>query len=147
MRRLAFALLLLCLSGSALSQSYEGVFQGKIVTPKRPKRGWLIVLSKNGFLRQVEVAKAHVEYDDDFPAKERRKHPAESLRPATIIRVTAQQGRDGEWHAKHILIVASREKSPQPDNTNPNRRSTSLAPVEPDRVKTYVSKAPEAASK
>src|SRR5437762_3419379 len=106
MCRVRLFLMPLLLAGITFAHGFEGVFQGQIVTPRKAKQGWLYVLSKNGFLRKVEVKRAQVEYDDDFPARDRLARPQDSLRPATVIRVTANQGRDGEWHASHILIVA-----------------------------------------
>jgi hypothetical protein len=146
MHRLLPILLLTIFTGSAFAQSrahsYEGVFQGQIVTAKKPRQGWLYVLSKNGYLRQVEVKRAEVEYDDDFPARDRRTHPVDSLRPPAVIRVTANQDAEGQWHASHILIVASSQPPRQR-----NHRSTIASPELARRVKTFVSQAPDPASK
>ena|SRR5579864_1721107 len=97
-----------------------GVFQGKIVkssavnsgskSKSAPPEHWLYVQSRNGSVRRVNIAKALVEYDDDVPAKQRHKNPAESLRLATEVRITAEQDHtddgSGDWQAKHVLILA-----------------------------------------
>jgi hypothetical protein len=113
-----------------------GVFQGKIVKAstihsgaksksKTPAR-WLYVQSRNGSVRRVNVTKALVEYDDDVPAKQRRKNPAESLRLSTEVRITAEQDRtddgSGDWQAQHVLILAPTtpaENKPGPGKARP----------------------------
>src|SRR5438105_126206 len=117
MRR--FVLLVLCIlicSGAAHADGLLGVFQGTIVKSSRPNakthERWLYVQSRNGSVRRVNIAKAPVEYDDDVPAKQRNKQPAEALGLDTEVRITAEQDRNsdgsGDWQAKHVLILGPR---------------------------------------
>ena len=88
-----------------------GVFQGQIVRkPYVQNQGkWLVVQSRNGFVRKVEISQAHVEYDDDFPATSRKSKAEQSLIETAEVRITAertQSGRgDGDWRATEILIL------------------------------------------
>ena len=133
---------LLATSG-LVSAGLLGVFQGKIVkssavnsgskSKSAPPEHWLYVQSRNGSVRRVNIAKALVEYDDDVPAKQRHKNPAESLRLATEVRITAEQDHtddgSGDWQAKHVLILAPIapvqnppvEKKTGPAKTGPTR--------------------------
>jgi hypothetical protein len=90
-----------------------GVFQGTIVKSSslnaKTQEQWVYVQSRSGSVRKVNIAKALVEYDESIPAKLRLKNPAESLRLATEVRITAEQDRtsdgDGDWQAQHVLIL------------------------------------------
>ena len=116
-----------------------GVFQGKIVKnsaihsgsgSKTPER-WLYVQSRNGSVRRVNITKALVEYDDDVPPKHRRKNPAQSLRLATEVRITAEQDRtndgSGDWQAQHVLILAP--SSPPENKPAPGKSHTASTNV------------------
>jgi hypothetical protein len=120
-----------------------GVFQGKIVKTSvsaKSKSGskskaatpdrWLYVQSRNGSIRRVNAAKALVEYDEDVPVKQRHKNPAESLRLATEVRITAEQDRtddgSGDWQAQHILILAP--TSPAENKAGPRKTRPVSAP-------------------
>src|SRR2546423_8534985 len=108
-------LCLLIFAGTAHS-GLLGVFQGTIVKSSRlnakTKERWLYVQSRNGSVRKVNIAKALVEYDDDVPAKQRNRQPAEGLALDTEVRITAEQDRNrdgsGDWQAEHVLILAPR---------------------------------------
>ncbi len=116
------AIFISCLVFSSLSfaSGLLGVFQGKIVKSSsldsKAHEKWVYVESRSGAIRKVNIAQALVEYDDDVPAKQRRKNPAESLRLATEVRVTAEQDRtsdgSGDWQAKRVLILARKLKLP-----------------------------------
>ena len=122
-----------------------GVFQGKIVKATSVNAGsksktklpqhWLYVASRNGSVRRVNVARATVEYDDDVPAKQRHKNPAESLRLATEVRITAEQDHtddgSGDWQAKHVLILAPTlpAKNKEGDKTQPDKPRTGTTPI------------------
>src|SRR3954469_18415177 len=102
MRRLRlFALLVL--TTSAFASPITGVFQGTVVQlpTAKEKTRWMYVQGKNGAIRRANIAKARIEYDDDYPKAKRRKKAEESLIKASVVRVTAQQdsARDGEWQA------------------------------------------------
>ena len=85
----------------AFAGSITGVFQGTVVqlpsAKAQAKTKWLYVQGKNGVIRRANIAKAVIEYDDDFPAKHRHKLASESLIKAAVVRVTAEQdeARDG----------------------------------------------------
>ena len=108
MNRRAIAVLLLTLILSPLADAkILGVFQGKIIktTTTRSGKQWLYVQGKTGFVRKVDVAKAVVEYDDDFPTEARIAKPAQALTVSADVRVTAQQKHD-VWLADEVLILA-----------------------------------------
>src|SRR3954469_6723662 len=92
-RASSLALALLLLSSCAHAKGLLGVFQGTVIRgPVRAKNArWLYVQSKNGMVRRVNIIKAEVDYDDDVPAKHRRKSPIESLHRSVQVRVTAEQ--------------------------------------------------------
>jgi hypothetical protein len=76
-------------------------------------KGWIYVQGRNGSARRVEVSHAKIAYDEDVPAAERNAKPEEALVPGSEVRVTAEQGSDGEWHATEVevLKVASIRRS------------------------------------
>jgi hypothetical protein len=84
-----------------------GVFQGRIIKATATKSGkqWLYVQGKTGFVRKVDVAKAVVEYDDDYPVGARVAKPAQALTVSAEVRITAQQKKD-VWLADEVLILA-----------------------------------------
>jgi hypothetical protein len=108
MIRPAIALLVLSLLFCPVSEAkILGVFQGKIIKTSATKAGkqWLYVQGKTGFVRKVDVAKAVVEYDDDFPVEARVAKPAQALTVSAEVRITAQQKKD-VWLADEVLILA-----------------------------------------
>ena len=66
-------------------------------------------------IRRANIAKATFEYDDDFPRAKRHKRPEDSLAPAAVVRVTAEQdsAKDGEWQATNVLIVSPPGAAPK----------------------------------
>jgi hypothetical protein len=89
-----------------------GVFQGQIVRgPYVHNKGkWLVVQSRNGYVRKVEISRANIEYEEDFPASARRTKAEESLVEAIEVRITAERANsgkgDGDWKATEILILS-----------------------------------------
>ncbi len=82
-----------------------GSFRGKIVEGPRAEKNWIYVQARNGMVRRVEISHARVEYDQDVPAAGRRPDPQNALQAGVEIRVTAEQGSDGEWRASEIEIL------------------------------------------
>ncbi|MCU1287147.1 MAG: hypothetical protein JWO13_3497 [Acidobacteriales bacterium] len=127
-----FVVLSLCLwlTSIASAGSVTGVFQGRIVQlPKANSRvKWLYVQGKNGAIRRANIAKAVVEYDDDYPAGKRRKRAADSLGQAIEVRVTAEQDvvNNGDWQATNVLILAPRANA-KPEKKHGDAPTPSLA--------------------
>ncbi|HUQ49377.1 MAG TPA: hypothetical protein VM056_01585 [Terriglobales bacterium] len=94
-----------------------GVFQGRIARPagNKPEAGILYIQARNGLARKVQVSKATVEYDEDFPAKFRRKDAVQSLCAGALVRITAEQAdsEDGAWRAINILILELPKDQPR----------------------------------
>lgn len=123
MNRPATALLLLSLFFCPVSEAkILGVFQGKIIKTSAAKAGqqWVYVQGKTGFVRKVDVAKAVVEYDDDFPVEARVAKPAQALTVSAEVRITAQQKKD-VWLADEVLILA-------PNPSEKPKKSAALRP-------------------
>src|SRR5207253_101552 len=97
----------LWLTSAAFAGTVTGVFQGRIVQLPKPNSRvkWLYIQGKNGAIRRANIAKAVVEYDDDYPAGKRRKRAADSLGQAIEVRVTAEQDvvNNGDWQATNVL--------------------------------------------
>jgi hypothetical protein len=91
-----------------LAAATPGSFRGKIVEgPSPAEKNWLYIQGRNGMVRRVDISHARVEYDDDVPAASRSRNPQEALRPGADVRVTAEQGSDGEWRASRVEILDS----------------------------------------
>ncbi len=130
MRRLRFlaTLAITAFVSSAFAGSITGVFQGTVVqlpSAKPAKTRWLYVQGKNGVIRRANIAKAIIEYDEDFPAKRRHKLASDSLIKAAVVRVTAEQdeARGGEWQATNVLIVSP------PGYEKPKTKTTAPMPT------------------
>jgi hypothetical protein len=97
----------------ALVAGLPGSFRGTIVeVPGSPSgKSWIYVQGRNGTARRVDISEASVTYDEGVPAAERRGNPAGTLTPGTEVRVTAEQGSDGEWKASKIEILQTAVKS------------------------------------
>jgi hypothetical protein len=106
--RVALSLLsvLLVLSG-LLSAGVSGSFLGKIVEGPdgAVDRNWIYVQGRNGMARRVEISRARVQYDESVPASGRTHNPQDALQVGAEVRITAEQGSDGEWHAARIEIL------------------------------------------
>ena len=84
-----------------------GSFRGTVVDGPLVSSGksWLYVQGRNGSARRVEITHARVIYDDAIPAAERARNPQDALVPGAEVRVSAEQGSDGEWKASRIEIL------------------------------------------
>jgi hypothetical protein len=95
------------LVGAVLASATPGSFRGTIVDNPSASKGWIYVQGRNGTARRVEVSHAKIEYDEDVPAAERNVKPEDALISGSEVRVTAEQGSDGEWHAERVEILKS----------------------------------------
>lgn len=99
----------LILGWAVLASATPGSFRGTIIDNPNAGHGWIYVQGRNGTARRVEVAHARIEYDDDVPPAERNAKPEEALVAGSEVRVTAEQGNDGEWHATEVEILKAAE--------------------------------------
>ena len=114
--RMEFILLPLILAACAsLLAGTPGSFRGTIVDAPEssPGKNWIYVQGRNGTARRVEISRADVSYDEDVPQANRAKNPSEALVPGAEVRVTAEQGSDGEWTASTIEILKAAAKTEQ----------------------------------
>lgn len=112
----AFALILAL---PILAGATPGSFRGTIVDNPHPATGWIYVQSRNGTARRVEISRAKVLYDEDVPAAQRRARPEDALTSGAEVRVTAEQDKDGEWHATQVEIL----KAPVGTERSSNQQS------------------------
>ncbi len=101
----ALRFLALVLGLAVLAAATPGSFRGTVVDNPNSAKGWIYVQGRNGSARRVEITHAKVVYDEDVPAAARRPKPEEALTPGAEVRVTAEQGSDGEWHATQVEIL------------------------------------------
>lgn len=92
--------LLMAVSGLA---GPVGMFQGELMSP--PQAGWLYVKGRNGMLRRVELGKARIVYGRAVPLGRRDPNPSDDLIKGAVVKVTAEQGADGEWRAREVILV------------------------------------------
>jgi hypothetical protein len=95
----------LVLWSAVLMAGTPGSFRGTVVDGPSAPKGWIYVQGRNGMARRVEIAHARVAYDEAVPAAERRSKPEDALVIGTEVRVTAEQGSDGEWKASDVEIL------------------------------------------
>ena len=104
-------ILILC---TTLSAGTPGSFRGTIVDgPHSAGKSWIYVQGRNGMARRVDISRARVTYDEAVPTTTRLAKPEDGLVPGAEVRVTAEQGSDGEWKASAVEILraaASEEK-------------------------------------
>jgi len=108
MRRLpdSYRILLALLLFSALvSAGTPGSFRGSIVDGPGEGRDRIYVQGRNGLARRVDISRARVSYDEGVPAATRRPRPDDALTAGAEVRVTAEQGCDGEWKASRVEIL------------------------------------------
>lgn len=88
-----------------------GSFRGTIVDASGATTGkrWIYVQGRNGMARRVEITRARVIYDNDVAAPKTGSNPADALTVGAEVRVTAEQGSDGEWKASRIEILRSHQ--------------------------------------
>lgn len=101
----AASVLALILGCAMLAGATPGSFRGTVVDNPNAGTGWIYVQGRNGTARRVEISRAKIEYDEDVPADERNSKPEDALVPGSEVRVTAEQGSDGEWHATEVEIL------------------------------------------
>ncbi len=70
-------------------------------------------------LRRVEIAKANVSYDESYPVAKRKPSARAALKSGIEVRVTATQGKDGEWHASQIEIIEPDADTEVPSTPSP----------------------------
>lgn len=109
----------LVLGLTILATATPGSFRGTIIDNPKAVRGWIYVQGRNGSARRVEISHAKIEYDEDVPASERHPKAEEALTPGTEVRVTAEQGSDGEWHAVRLEILKPAASTKQSQNRGP----------------------------
>jgi hypothetical protein len=89
-----------------LSAGTPGSFRGTIVDgPPAPEKGWIYVQGRNRAVRRVDIPHAKVSYDETIPVANRQVRPQDALTAGTEVRVTAEQGSDGEWRATRVEIL------------------------------------------
>lgn len=98
---------LILLLSTLVCAGTPGSFRGKIVEgPHAAAEGnWIYVQARNRVVRRVEISHAQVEYDEDVPAAGRWHNPQDALKAGAEVRITAEQGSDGEWRASRIEIL------------------------------------------
>ncbi|HKD84584.1 MAG TPA: hypothetical protein VKB58_07535 [Terriglobales bacterium] len=116
MRRLAggCALILTVFALSLIGNAgTPGSFRGTIVDGPNSGIGkaWIYVQGKNGMARRVDVSHARVTYDDGVPTETRLPRAADALVAGAEVRVTAEQGSDGEWRATEVEILKAAAKA------------------------------------
>jgi hypothetical protein len=114
MRYLAICLLTATLCCSLAEAATQGSFRGTVVEGDKgaPEAGWLYVKGRNGSIRRVDISQANVGYDENVPADQRKPSAREQLAVGAEVRVTAEQGSDGEWRASRVEIL-----KPAPSST------------------------------
>jgi hypothetical protein len=105
LRSNCWAVTLLLGTALLLNAGTPGSFRGTIVDGPSAAKGWIYVQGRNGMARRVEIAHAHVTYDEEVPATQRRSKAEDGLVVGTEVRVTAEQGSDGEWKASEVEIL------------------------------------------
>ncbi len=101
----SFRIIAFIIGFAALASATAGSFRGSIIDGPRAEKGWIYVQGRNGMARRVEIANARILYDEGVPAAERRAKPEDALMVGAEVRVTAEQGSDGEWRASKVEIL------------------------------------------
>ena len=93
-------------SGLTFGEGAIGIFQGLVISGySKQAETYIYVQGKNGNVRRVKITGAKVSYGDSIPPSQRIKSPVECLREHPEVKVTAEQGPQGEWKAQEIVIV------------------------------------------
>jgi len=91
---------------AALSAGTPGSFRGTIVDrPHSSEKNWIYVQGRNGMARRVDISRARIVYDEDVPTAGRLAKPEDALTDGAEVRITAEQGSDGEWKATRVEIL------------------------------------------
>jgi hypothetical protein len=106
-RSLAACLLAVALFSSLGQAATQGSFRGTVVEGNKgaSPSAWLYVRGRNGSIRRVDISQAAIGYDEAVPADQRKSSAREQLVVGAEVRVTAEQGNDGEWHATRVEIL------------------------------------------
>jgi hypothetical protein len=100
------SLLLTILFGSLPLFATKGVFQGRVVEGSKKEAGrYIYVAGRGGYMRRVNIQRCRVLFGVDVPPSQRVASASESLKDSAEVRVTAEQGKDGEWMASEIVIL------------------------------------------
>jgi len=84
----------------------KGVFQGRVVEGTKREAGrYIYVAGRGGYMRRVNIQKCRVIFGADVPPSQRVASASDSLKDSAEVRVTAEQGKDGEWMASEIVIL------------------------------------------
>jgi hypothetical protein len=130
LRHLTACFLAAALFSSVVQAATSGSFRGTVVEGEKgaPQEGWLYVRGRNGAIRRVDISHAAVAYDETVPADERKSSPREQLAVGAEVRVTAEQGSDGEWRASRIEII-----KPAPGRSAEQQRTRRANPTPAQR--------------
>lgn len=101
--RLLLSLGLLLATAMPLLAGPVGMFQGELMDS--PQAGWLYVKGRNGMLRRVALGKAPILYGRSVPPERREPNPSDELVKGAVVKVTAEQGTDGEWRAQKVVLI------------------------------------------
>ncbi len=104
-------LILLCLATFALAGT-PGSFRGTVVETdeSRQDAGWIYVRGRDGSIRRVDITHANVTQGEDASGGKAMPQ-SKDLVPGTEVRVTAEQGSDGEWRAKSVEVLKKSEEA------------------------------------
>ena len=84
----------------------KGIFQGRVVEGTKKEAGrYIYVAGRGGYMRRVNIQRCRVLFGVDVPPSQRVTTASESLKDSAEVRVTAEQGKDGEWMASEIVIL------------------------------------------
>src|SRR5215469_3490626 len=94
------------LTGALPLFATKGVFQGLVVEGTKREAGrYVYVAGRGGSMRRVNIQKCRVRFGADVPPSQRVANAFESLKDSAEVRVTAEQGNDGEWVASDRVIL------------------------------------------
>jgi hypothetical protein len=112
MRRLASISVVVLAITMVDNAGTPGSFRGTIVDGPHSAVGkhWIYVQGRNGMARRVDVSHAQVAYDEGVPTEVRLPRAEDALIAGAEVRVTAEQGSDGEWTATKVEILKAAEK-------------------------------------
>lgn len=84
----------------------KGIFQGRVVEGTKKEAGhYIYVAGRGGYMRRVNIQRCRILFGVDVPPSQRVTSASESLKDSAEVRVTAEQGKDGEWMASEIVIL------------------------------------------
>jgi hypothetical protein len=114
-KKLMLAALLFALALAAPGEPTSGLFKGKLVR-EHCSPATVYVQARNGSLRKVNVGRAQITYSREVAAAKRDPDPADGLRRANQVLVTAVQDDAGEWTASRIEILSVNSGAPAKEN-------------------------------